>query len=194
MKVSRKKTAEHRAALVAAARRLLQERGFNGAGVAEISRASGLTQGALYGQFESKDALVAEACRKAFAEGAAAWSELGDKAPDALRAYLDAYLCEAHVKDPGSGCLLAACASEVGRQGDTVGAAFTDGLRSWTELVRRVLPEGTPPKVARRRALVMISALAGSVALARAVQTADPGLAREILAATRKELEELAVR
>ena len=88
MKVSGKKVAEHRAALVATARRLFQERGFDGAGVADISREAGLTQGALYSQFKSKDALAREAACKAFADGAASWRELRDVVPDPLLAYL----------------------------------------------------------------------------------------------------------
>ena len=86
MKVSGKKVAEHRAALVATARRLLQERGFNGAGVAEISREAGLTQGALYGQFGSKNDLAKEVACKAFADGAANWRELREVMPDPLSA------------------------------------------------------------------------------------------------------------
>ena len=110
VKVSSEKVAEHRAALVATARRLLQERGFDGAAVTEISREAGLTQGALYGQFKSKDALAAEAIRNSVAERAAFWDDLRDT-PNALLALLDAYLCEAHAEDPGAGCTLAACVS-----------------------------------------------------------------------------------
>jgi TetR/AcrR family transcriptional repressor of nem operon len=124
VKVSMTKVAEHRAALMEAAKRLLQERGFDGAGVVDISREAGLTQGALYGQFKSKDELAMEACRKAFADASAAWSKLRDSAPDTLAAYLDAYLSEANVQDVGSGCLLAACTSDVRRQHDAVGAVF----------------------------------------------------------------------
>jgi len=193
MKVSGAKVAEHRAALVAAAKRLLKERGFDGAGVAEISRESGLTQGALYGQFKSKDALAAEAARKAFADGAAAWSELRDTAPDALSAYLDAYLSNAHVKEVGSGCLMAACVSEVSRQSPAIGAAFAEGFLTLVDLMQQALPKATPPEAARRRALALISAMAGSVALARALETSDPSLSREIVAAAREELEQLAV-
>ena len=61
MKVTKEKSAENRAALVETAARLFRERGIDGVGVAEISKASGLTHGALYGQFPSKQALVAEA-------------------------------------------------------------------------------------------------------------------------------------
>lgn len=116
MKVSGAKAAEHRSALISTARRLLQEQGFEGAGVAEISREAGLTQGALYSQFKSKDALAAAATRQAFADGLAAWDRIRETAPDRLRAYMDAYLSPEHSQDVGGGCLLAACLSDVRRQ------------------------------------------------------------------------------
>ena len=192
MKVSGKKVAEHRAALIATARRLLQERGFAGAGVAEISREAGLTQGALYGQFKSKDALAREAACKALADGAASWCELREVAPDPLSAYLDAYLCESHVKDAGSGCLMAACVSDVPRLDETIGAAFAEGFRSLVALIEDAFPKGSPKQVARRRALTLVSAMVGSVAMARALQKTDPKLSREITAAAREELGHLA--
>ena len=194
MKVSGKKAAENRAALVDMAKRLLQERGFGGAGVVEIRREAGLTQGALYGQFGSKDVLAAEAVRKGFADGAAAWGELSENAADPLAAYLDAYLSEDHLTDVGSGCVLAACLSEVRRQDPTIGAAFTDGFAGMVDLVQRAIPSAAAPDDARRRALAMLSGLVGSVALARAVAAIDPALAREIIAAARDELQRMAVR
>ncbi len=192
MKVSGKKVAEHRAALIATAMRLLQERGFAGAGVAEISREAGLTQGALYGQFKSKDALAREAACKALADGAASWRELREVVPDPLSAYLDAYLCEAHVRAAGSGCLMAACISDVPRLDETIGAAFAEGFRNLVALIEDAFPDGTPTQVARRRALTLVSAMVGSVAMARALEKTDPKLSREITAAARKDLGHLA--
>ena len=72
----------------------MQEQGFEGAGVAEISRAAGLTQGALYAQFGSKHALAREAACEAFAEGLAKWRGLRDTTDDPVSAYLDEYLHE----------------------------------------------------------------------------------------------------
>jgi len=194
VKVSGKKVAEHRAALLETTRRLLQERGFDGAGVADISREAGLTQGALYGQFKSKNALAREAACKAFADGAASWRELRDVVPDPLLAYLDTYLCESHMKDAGSGCLMAACVSDVPRQDDAIGAAFAEGFLSLVGLIQGALSEGIPEDVARGRSIALVSAMVGSVAMARAVEKADPALSREIIAAARKELEHLAAR
>lgn len=193
MKVSGKKVAEHRAALVVTAGRLLQERGFDGAGVAEICREAGLTQGALYGQFKSKHALAREAACKALADGAATWRELRNAVPNPLSAYLDAYLCEAHVTDAGSGCLMAACVSDVPRQDKEIGAAFAEGYRDMIALIEDALPDGTPKEAARRRALTLVSAMIGSVAMARALEKTDPKLSREIIAAAREELGRLAI-
>jgi TetR/AcrR family transcriptional repressor of nem operon len=193
VKVSGKKVAEHRAALMATAGRLLQERGFDGAGVAEISREAGLTQGALYGQFKSKDALANAAACQAFADGIAKWRELRKVVPDPLAAYLDAYLCESHVKDAGSGCLMAACISDVPRQDAAIGAAFAEGFRDLVALIEDAFPEGTPKPVARRRALTLVSAMVGSVAMARALEKTDPKLSQEMTAAAREELGHLAI-
>jgi TetR/AcrR family transcriptional repressor of nem operon len=194
VKVSGKKVAEHRAALLATAGRLLQERGFDGAGVAEISREAGLTQGALYGQFKSKHALAKEAACKAFAEGTANWRELRKVVPDPLAAYLDAYLSDSHVQDTGSGCLMAACVSDVSRQDESIGKAYAEGFRDVVALIEEALPEGTSKDAAHRRALTLVSAMIGSVAMARAVSKIDPDLSREIIAAAREELKQLAAR
>jgi AcrR family transcriptional regulator len=49
-----------RAALVAVARRLFAEQGYNAVGIEAIVREAGLTRGALYHQFEDKAALFAK--------------------------------------------------------------------------------------------------------------------------------------
>jgi TetR/AcrR family transcriptional regulator, transcriptional repressor for nem operon len=192
LKVSSEKVAEHREALLTTARRLLQERGFDGAGVAEISREAGLTQGALYGQFRSKDGLAAEAIRKSFAEGAEVWETLRGKDPGALQALLETYLCEAHTSDLGSGCALAACVSEIGRQNATISAAYADGFRQLVETVRQVLPANVSADEARGRAIALLAGMVGSVAIARAVAKADLELSSSVLAAGREQFARLA--
>ena len=192
MKVSSEKVSEHREALLTTANRLLQERGFEGAAVADICREAGLTQGALYGQFKSKDALAAEAIRRTCEVGAAVWAKLRDGGPDALSAFIDAYLCETHASDPGMGCSLAACVSEIGRQDPAIGAAYAEGFRRMCELVRQALPAGTPPDEAQRRAMALLSGMVGALAIARALEKADPELSKDLLAAAREELKRLA--
>jgi TetR/AcrR family transcriptional repressor of nem operon len=194
VKVTRKRVAENRQALVATARKLLKERGFDGAGVVDISREAGLTQGALYGKFKSKDGLTAEALSESINEGAAFLQQLRERTDDVIGAYLDFYVSQAHVKDVGSGCIIAACISDICRQNDAVGKVFADGLRRFLKTIQGLFPEEIPPEVGHDRAIALLSAMIGSVAIARAVQAADPSLSQDIIAAARKELEEAALR
>jgi TetR/AcrR family transcriptional repressor of nem operon len=61
MKVTKEKAAEHRRALVRSASKLFRRHGIDGAGVADIGKEAGLTHGAVYAQFPSKEALATEA-------------------------------------------------------------------------------------------------------------------------------------
>ena len=66
MKVTKAQAAQNRQDILEAAARLYREHGLDGVGVAEVTRGAGLTHGGLYRHFESKDALVREACARAF--------------------------------------------------------------------------------------------------------------------------------
>src|SRR5882724_6696965 len=89
LKVTKVKAAENRAALVKAAGRLFRERGIDGVGVAEISKKAGLTHGALYAQFPSKEALAAEAFACAFKRGLEQMTAGRDGLPATVTDYLD---------------------------------------------------------------------------------------------------------
>jgi TetR/AcrR family transcriptional repressor of nem operon len=65
MKVSREQVAEHRTRILDAAARLFRLRGFDEVMVAEVMKDAGLTHGAFYRYFPSKEALSAEAIRHA---------------------------------------------------------------------------------------------------------------------------------
>ena len=49
----------------------------------------------------------------------------------------------------------------------SIGGVFAEGFRDWVALVEDALPEGTPKEVVRRRALTLVCATVGSVAVAR---------------------------
>src|ERR1700736_5262452 len=89
LKVTKEKDAENRAALVQAAGSLFRERGIDGVGVAEISKQAGLTHGALYAQFPSKEALAAEALASAFKGGLEQITAELNGRPATLTDYLD---------------------------------------------------------------------------------------------------------
>ena len=65
MRVSRMQAAENRENVINVASRLFRERGFDGIGLKDLMKGAGLTQGAFYKQFASKEDLAAQASKRA---------------------------------------------------------------------------------------------------------------------------------
>lgn len=199
MRVTKEKAAEHRAAIVEAAARLFRDRGFDGVGVAEIMQAAGLTHGGFYGHFASKDALAAEACGSAFTQGIGRFAA---RAADAgLAGYVATYLTAEHRDRRGGGCPMAAFATEIGHQDPQVQAAFAEGLAGFIDAVAARLPaagddataaDGHDDETRRARAIGLLAAMVGGMALARATAEASPKLSAEILEAVKVDLQPVA--
>jgi len=189
MKVSREKAAENRETLVTAASRLFREQGIDGVGVADISKAAGLTHGALYAQFDSKQALAAQALAHGLRRAEVPLKHAADKG--GLGACLDFYLSPKQRDNLAGGCAMAASASEIARQDVSVSTEFANGLERMTAIIEATLDRALPPKSRRQRALSITASLIGAIAASRAVAKSDPKLANEIIAAARQVLEEV---
>jgi TetR/AcrR family transcriptional regulator, transcriptional repressor for nem operon len=185
MKVTKEKTADNRAALVQAAGRLFRERGIDGVGVAEISKKAGLTHGALYAQFPSKEALAAEAFASGLKPGLDQMTGDRDGSPAALADFLDHYLSLEHRDNLAAGCPMAASASEVARQDKVVCERFAEGFEQFVAIVERGLGASRVKAENRQRALAMMAAMIGGVAASRAVAKTDLKLSNQILRAVR---------
>jgi TetR/AcrR family transcriptional repressor of nem operon len=191
MKISKEKAAENRMALIKAASHLFRQHGIDGVGVAEISKAAGLTHGALYAHFESKEALAAEALAYG-AKSNNAWMETlsTEHKPD-LTAFLDYYVSQASRDGLEQGCVMAASASEIGRQDLAISRSFTDGYLDMVSLLEAALDKGKPKGDAHARALTMVASMVGTIAVARAVAKARPELSAQLLTEARKIFGEL---
>ena len=74
MRVSRVQASENRQAVIDVASRLFREHGFDGIGLKGLMEAAGLTQGAFYKQFASKEDLIALASARALESATQQWS------------------------------------------------------------------------------------------------------------------------
>jgi TetR/AcrR family transcriptional repressor of nem operon len=191
MKVTKEKSAENRAALTQTAARLFRERGIDGVGVAEISKAAGLTHGALYAQFPSKQALVAEALAHALAASQAYMTAPTPHGAPTLSNQLDLYLSLDHRDNLAAGCAMAALASEIGRQDEAVSARLAVGFEQMVGSVQAALQPSALSADERTRALTITAAMIGGLAMARAAAKARPDLSDEIMAAVRRVLGEV---
>lgn len=185
MRYSRDHKERTRQKILGAAARQFRTKGFRAAGIDEVMRTVGLTAGAFYGHFASKDALLAEALRASFDETRVrlvAGLE-GLESVSWLRAVVGRYLSRTHRDDPASGCALPALAAEVGRERRRPRKALETYVRQLlAELAPRTPPApGLPPE---DRVLATIALLCGALTVARAVE--DPDLSDRILRAARR--------
>jgi TetR/AcrR family transcriptional repressor of nem operon len=189
MRVSRQKAAENRERIIEAAGALLRANGISGIGVADIMKAANLTHGGFYGHFESKDDLVAQACRKVTAHAAENWEKTAAKSPgNAYAALLAHYLQPRHRDEPGQGCCFAALGADAARSSAVVQDAFADGLEPLIDLLTQSAPGKTKAE-RRRKGVAAMAGLVGALLLARAIGTkGNKDLSNEILDATRHEL------
>jgi TetR/AcrR family transcriptional regulator, transcriptional repressor for nem operon len=192
MKVSKEQAAQNRAKLIETASRLMRERGIDGVGVAEIGKAAGLTHGALYAHFPSKDALAAEALAFGLERGHRRLTAPRNGRLPELGELIDGYLSEEKRNDVAEGCAMAASVSEIGRQDTAVGERFAAGLEQMVNVFASKLDWQHPSAAQRERALTMAVTLIGAISASRAVMKAQPELADEILHAVRHTIDTIA--
>lgn len=189
-RVSREQAVKNRLVIEDAASRLFREHGFKGVSVAELMAAAGMTHGGFYGHFDSKDALVAVACGKAFEQSAQHWERRIADQPDqhtAFGAIVDFYLDPRRRDTPGSGCPAVSFASDVAREprDAPVRASYVEGVKVMVEQMASLGDGGAA--AGSSRALMQIAAMVGAVSLARA--TAGDPISDQFLLAVRGFLQ-----
>jgi TetR/AcrR family transcriptional repressor of nem operon len=180
------KEASHERILAVAAR-AIRKTGYDGTGVAEIMKQAGLTHGAFYAHFASREAMLAEAASRACAESATLAAEVVASAPpeQALAAMLRTYLSRQHLEHAELGCPLAALGSETPRQAPEVRRVTTRHIKEMIDLVARQSPDWGQPG-SHERALVIVATMVGTLLLARAVD--EPALSASLCAAALQHL------
>src|SRR5205085_6986199 len=117
MRVSRMKAAENRQTVIDAASRLFRDRGFDGIGLKDLMKGAGLTQGAFYKQFASKEDLAAQASRRAMEHAFNRISAAAAANPDdPLGAIIALFLSPEHREERMDGCPVVALGSDAARR------------------------------------------------------------------------------
>jgi TetR/AcrR family transcriptional regulator, transcriptional repressor for nem operon len=170
------KQATRRRIIETAGRRLKRD-GIDGSGIATLMADAGLTSGAFYAHFASKDDLVATAVADQLREQRASFSE---RAPGraGVEHYVREYLSVQHHDNPVDGCPSAALLDEIGRCTDATRRAYTDGLLAVIDDVAARLAPDDPPS-ARAKTLSVFALMTGTLQLSRAL--ADTQLADQVL-------------
>lgn len=169
-----------RAKIVETAARVLRRDGIAAAGVATLMAEAGLTNGAFYAHFASKEVLVAEAIVKALGETTAVMAEKIQQATPAhaLDAVIALYLDPRHVTHPERGCAIAALGPELARRPKETREAVNTAVDALLATVAGALPAQHPGNKEVARAI--FASMVGTIQLAR---TSEPALVPSILAA-----------
>jgi TetR/AcrR family transcriptional repressor of nem operon len=152
--------------------------GIDGSGIAILMADAGLTNGAFYAHFASKDDLIATVVGDQLRSqrerlGAGAFDRTG------FEQFVRDYLSPAHRDNPDEGCPSAALLDEIVRGSDATKRAYTDGLLAMIDDVAALIQ--TPDRrSARARALSIFALMVGTLQLSRAL--ADRELADDVLA------------
>ncbi len=168
MRVSREVMAQRHDEIISETSKMLRQRGIVGTSLADLMAAAGLTHGGFYKHFDSKDALVAEATERIFAEINTRFAEgvQSHGAKAALKAYVADYLTLSHVKRPELGCPVSAFGPDVGREQGAIRGVFTGGINTTVSLIMEGL--SVPTANRREKAVELLSLLSGAVSMARA--------------------------
>jgi len=187
MRVTRAQAAENRQRVINEASRLFRKSGFDGIGLKDLMEAAGLTQGAFYKQFKSKEDLAAQASRRALESAAFRWSDAAAANPeDPLGAVFDFYLSMKHRDEVMDGCPIVALGADAARQSSDVKASFEAGIRAQLELLSRLLGE-TDGETPNEKAMTILSTMIGAMVLSRIVN--DERLSEQILEAAANSVQ-----
>lgn len=179
---SRAEKAASRERILEAAARHIGKNGLESVSVGELMKDAGLTKGAFYGHFESRDALLAEAVKRAMEQGQAKIAPLfaGSRKPT-LEQLVDAWLNPAHIASATGGCGICSLAGEARYAGPRVQQVIAEQFK--TNIKQFVAVLGGTVASTGSQARAILTAIVGAVSVARAV--GDPKLARGVVESTR---------
>jgi TetR/AcrR family transcriptional repressor of nem operon len=161
-----------------AAGRRFKEDGIDGAGVAAVMSDAGLTNGAFYAHFASKEDLVANVLADQLRMQRHSFdAQPPDRA--GLEAIIRAYLSPEHRDQWADGCPSAALLDEIVRRPAATRQVFTDELLGIADDIAARL-DPTDAEAARADALTLFGMMIGTLQVARALS--DRGLSDQLLA------------
>lgn len=174
-----------RAQILANAASLFRRDGIVATGVVGLMKSVGMTQGAFYAHFDSKEDLIREAAIAGAietAQGMEGVAEAAGAGANGLKAVIGVYLSQGHLARVDRGCAIASIGSELVREP----APTRVGVMTATDRIVRLLESHLPDTTIDRRsvALSIFALMVGTLQLARL--TVDSTEAENILSSGRK--------
>lgn len=168
----------------------LKLHGRVGSGTNGMMKYAGLTRGALYSRFKSKDDLFAQAvCHDLARLEESLAGKFREDGPSALRKMIEDHLSLASMTEVKTSCAFTSLSSDMQRSKPAHRALYEDYMVRIYAMFAKALKEQFPedsPEDSHAKATNLYSGLVGTLTMARTMK--DPKHAREILEAEKKFL------
>ena len=169
MRYSPDHKAKAREALLRAGARSLKTSGFNGTGVDGLAAAAGVTSGAFYSNFPSKEAMLEAVIDAGVGEPFLSDTDSATRAEGRARliSFVRDYISADHSMDAAEGCVIPALSADVSRSQPPVKDAYA---RKMTALIERIagLLDGDASDRSQR-AWSIIALMVGAIVISRGI-------------------------
>jgi len=175
---------ETRQKMIAAVSQGFRQHGYSGIGVDGLAKAAGVTSGAFYSHFGSKNGAFTAALEYGLnqvIEGVPMFQEKGGKRW--IEDFVDYYLGRAHRDNLANGCAMTSLSPEVIRTDPATQKIYESKIDQIADLIAVGLKGGSEDK-RRARAWAFLGVLIGGLTIARASESNK--IADEIASAIRK--------
>lgn len=174
---------ESKAKILSAIGRGFRKHGYEGIGIDGLAKEAGLTSGAFYGHFSSKEEAFNETVIEGFKDLCENIEHLqSEQGENWIVIFIDFYLGTRRTCDLAESCALQTLPHEVARSSELVRESYQAEMIKVIEAVAKGLPQGTIAE-RRSRAWALMSLLSGGVTVARAL--ADDALSAKTAKAIR---------
>lgn len=182
-RVSREQAERNRERVLETACRLFRKHGVEAVSIGDIMNDAGLTAGAFYKQFASKEALIEEACRFAFTQSSASWQRIHQRyeedAVQGFQALMRRYF--KHRPQTQSCPILAFSSLASGLPADAqTTAIYSEGVEHLFEQFRRLALQACAEQ-SEEQVMLLFAAMLGTGMISRAM--GDTALTQSMQAA-----------
>jgi len=185
---------KHRGAIVRAAATLFRRNGYAATGINEIAEVAGAPKGSLYHYFPDGKDQIGEAAVRFAGKGGVATLEKLEKEHRTAAAVMQAYcrLLAGWMAKSGfrDGCPISTTLLESAPQSEAIALAGREAFAEWRAVIARALiRDGFSKQEARRLSTLAVSALEGSLILARVECSSEPieDIAKSLAVVLRKD-------
>ena len=161
--------ARAREALLHAGARSLKTSGFNGIGVDGLAAAAGVTSGAFYSNFPSKEAMLEAVIDAGLGEPFLADTDSTTPAEGRARLikFVEDYISADHSLDPAEGCVMPTLSADVSRAQPQVKDAYQHKMTALVDRIAGLLDGDESDR--QRRAWSIVALMVGSILISRGI-------------------------